>query len=152
MVTRWAWIQLYASPGQIQACCSAWGWADLQHASTGSMNLSLFNYNINVLICFPKLYLILLQVCGARSVFSECWFPHLCDHSAGPLSLQLSDHCSHASFWAKYIFRAILSSKSYALLSLCTQKPLLTSFSTTFIELELCFLLVLGKIAIYLCR
>lgn len=100
------------------------------------INLSLFHHNINVLICLPKLYLILFQICGAGSVFWECWFPHLCDHSAGPLSLHLSAHCSHASFWAKYIFREILSSKSYARLSQCTQNPLLTAFFTTFIELE----------------
>lgn len=71
-----------------------------------------------------------LQICGAGSVFSECWFPHLCDHSAGLLSLHLSlPRRSHASFWAKYIFREILSSKSYALLSECTQNP---HYSQTF--------------------
>lgn len=101
-------------------------WANVLCTEHTRMNLSPFPHNVP--ICFPKLYLIPLQICGAGSVFSECWFPHLCDHSAGPLSLHLSAQRSHASFWAKYIFREILRSKSYALFSQGTQKALLTAF------------------------
>ncbi len=121
----WPKTGLLLCPGKFAACLTG-----IHHKR---MNLNQFPHKINVLIFFSKLYLILLQICGAGNVFWECWFPHLCDHNAGPLSLHLSARCSHASFWAKYIFREILSSKSYALLSQCTPNPLLTAFFTTFI-------------------
>lgn len=67
-------------------------WTNLQHAQVNRQNhkeTDFQNFTLNAMsryIWHSKLDLTLFQVCGAGSVF---WFPHLCDHSAGLLSVHL---------------------------------------------------------------
>lgn len=79
---------------------------------TQECSLNLFHHHKSW--CFPKPDLTLLQICGAGNVF---WFsPSVRPQCRAALSI-FPACCSHASFWTKYIFRAIMKSKLHALLS-----------------------------------